>query len=110
LFYNGETSGSGPNPPRAHATGQPDLLTVAAIAVIATVIANVIHEGLGHGGMCVASGGQALALSTVHFECSVDNRLVAAGGTLANLIFGAAFWGASRTVKQGASCRFFSGF
>jgi len=31
----------------------------------------------------------ALALSAVHFECSADPRLVGAGGTLANLIFGA---------------------
>jgi hypothetical protein len=91
---------------RAPAT-QPHLLTVAAIAVVASVMANVIHEGLGHGGMCVATGGQALALSTVHFECSVDTRLVAAGGTLANLIFGALFWAAARAVKQSARWRFF---
>src|ERR1700688_3698743 len=65
------------NPPRL-----PDLWTIAAIAVCATVIADFIHEGLGHGGMCVATGGQPLVLSTVHFECSADTRLVAAGGTL----------------------------
>jgi len=67
---------------------KPDLLTIAAIAIVATVIADFIHEGLGHGGMCVATGGRPLVLSTVHFECSADTRLVAAGGTLANLIFG----------------------
>lgn len=86
---------------------QPDLWTVAAIAVIASVMANVIHEGLGHGGMCVATGGQALALSTVHFECSADTRWVAAGGTLANLAFGALFWAAGRAVRRRASWRFF---
>jgi hypothetical protein len=46
-------------------------------------------------------------LSTVHFECSADTRLVAAGGTLANLIFGGLFWIASRAVKQTASWRYF---
>jgi len=86
---------------------QPDLLTIAAIAVVASVIANVIHEALGHGGMCLATGGQALALSTVHFECSADTRLVAAGGTLANLLFGALFWAAARAVMQSAPWRFF---
>jgi hypothetical protein len=85
----------------------PDLLTVAAIATIATAIADFIHEGLGHGGMCLASGGQPLALSTVHFECSADTRLVAAGGTLANLMFGALFWVAARVVKQSAPLRYF---
>jgi hypothetical protein len=86
---------------------KPDLLTVAAIAIAATVIADFIHEGLGHGGMCIATGGQPLALSTVHFECSADTRLVAAGGTLANLIFGALFWGAARAVSQSAPWRYF---
>jgi hypothetical protein len=84
------------------------LLVWTTTAVIAaTVIADVIHEGLGHGGMCAATGGRPLALSTVHFECSADTRLVAAGGTLANLIFGALFWAAARSVKQTASWRYF---
>ena len=89
----------------------PDLLpnkwTIAAIAICATVITDFIHEGLGHGGMCVATGAQALVLSTVHFECSADTRLVAAGGTLANLIFGIVFWAAARAVKQAAPWRYF---
>ena len=90
-----------------HEVTRPDLLTIAAIAIAATVIADFIHEGIGHGGMCAATGGQPLVLSTVHFECSVDTRLVAAGGTLANLIFGALFWVAARAVKRTASWRYF---
>jgi hypothetical protein len=86
---------------------KPDLLTIAAIAIVATVIADFIHEGLGHGGMCIATGGRPLVLSTVHFECSPDTRLVAAGGTLANLIFGPLFWVAARAVKRSASWRYF---
>ena len=86
---------------------QPDLLTIVAIAVAVTAITSVIHEGLGHGGMCVATGGSPLVLSTVHFECSAEPRLVAAGGTLANLIFGALFWGVARAVKHSASWRYF---
>lgn len=85
----------------------PNRGTLAAIAIAATVIANFIHEGLGHGGMCVATGGHPLVLSTVHFQCSADTRMVAAGGTLANLIFGALFWGAARAVKQAAPWRYF---
>ncbi len=85
----------------------PDLLTVAAIAIVGTVITDVIHEGVGHGGMCVVTGGVPLVLSTVHFQCSAEPRLVAAGGTIANLIFGALFWAAARAVKQSASWRYF---
>ena len=86
---------------------KPDLLTIAAIAIVATVIADFIHEGLGHGGMCVATGGRPLVLSTVHFECSADAGLVAAGGTFANLIFGVLFWAAAHAVKRSASWRYF---
>jgi len=100
-----DVTGSGPSM-LLEAT-KPDLLTIAAIAIAAAVIADFIHEGLGHGGMCVATGGQPLALSTVHFECSADTRLVAAGGTLANLICGALFWVAARAVMQTASWRYF---
>jgi len=95
------------SPQRLREATQPDLLTIAAIAIVATVIADFIHEGLGHGGMCIATGGRPLVLSTVHFECSLDTRLVAAGGTLANLIFGALFWAAARSVKRSASWRYF---
>jgi hypothetical protein len=95
------------DPPRSLESTRPDLLTIAAIAIVATVFADFIHEALGHGGMCIATGGQPLALSTVHFQCSAEPRLVAAGGTIANLIFGALFWGAARAVKQSAPWRYF---
>jgi len=102
---SGDIAGS--NASTLHEATQPDLLTIAAIAIAATVITDFIHEGIGHGGMCAATGGQPLVLSTVHFECSADTRLVAAGGTLANLIFGALFWVAARAVRQTASWRYF---
>jgi hypothetical protein len=101
------TAAAESNPPFLQEATKSNLWTVAAIAAVAAVIADFIHEGVGHGGMCVATGGQALVLSTVHFDCSADTRLVAAGGTLANLIFGALFWGAGRAVKQAASWRYF---
>jgi hypothetical protein len=47
---------SGSNPPTLHRAAQPDLLTIAAIAIAATVITDVIHEGLGHGGMWLQAG------------------------------------------------------
>ena len=98
---------TGSNSSTLREAAQPDLLNIVAIAIAAAVIADVIHEGLGHGGMCAATGGQPLALSTVHFDCSADTRLVAAGGTMANLIFGALFWVTARAVKQNASWRYF---
>src|SRR5579864_8557520 len=108
MAVNTASDATGSNPSSTLQQGnQPDLLTIIAIAITATVITDFIHEGLGHGGICVATGGQPLVLSTVHFECSADTRLVAAGGTLANLVSGALFWVAARVVRRTASWRYF---
>ena len=56
---------------------------------------------------CVASGRLPLMLSTVHFECSADAHLVAAGGTIANLLFGMLFWITVRVIKRSPSMRYF---
>jgi len=69
-----------------------DVLTITAIAVFAYMLDNILHEGLGHGGACVVTGGQPLVISSVHFECSNDTLLVVAGGTLINLFAGAFFF------------------
>jgi hypothetical protein len=36
------------SPPSLREATKPDLLTIAAIAIVATVITDFIHEGLGH--------------------------------------------------------------
>jgi hypothetical protein len=77
-----------------------DALTVGAIGIIAYVLANVLHEGVGHGGACLLAGGKPLVLSSVHFECSLDSRLVMAGGTLMNLLAGAVFFGLGRLTGR----------
>ncbi len=76
-----------------------DALTVASIAALAYMLGNVLHEGLGHGGACLLSGGRPLVLSSVHFECSADTRLVTAGGTLVNQLAGALFFILGRLVS-----------
>lgn len=70
----------------------PDPFTVGAIAILAYMLGNVLHEGLGHGGACVLAGAKPLVISSVHFECSVESRLVMAGGTLMNFLAGAVFF------------------
>jgi hypothetical protein len=72
----------------------PDLLTLAALAVVVYATGDVIHEGLGHGGTCVLVGGRPIVLTSMHFDGDTEglgelaNRLIAAGGTVANLIAG----------------------
>jgi hypothetical protein len=69
-----------------------DPFTVGAIAILAYMLGNVLHEGLGHGGTCLLAGAKPLVLSSVHFECSVEGRLVMAGGTLVNFLAGGVFF------------------
>ena len=88
-------------------SGTDDVLTILAIAVVAYAIADVVHEGLGHGGACLLTGGWPLVLSTVHFECSDDNRLVMAGGTIANFVAGVVAWGLGRATKGSPPLRYF---
>jgi len=70
----------------------PDTFTVGAIAILAYMLGNVLHEGLGHGGACLLAGAKPLVISSVHFECSHEGRLVMAGGTLVNFLAGAVFF------------------
>jgi len=77
-----------------------DALTVGAIGILAYMLGNVLHEGAGHGGACLLVGAKPLVLSSVHFECSLDSRLVMAGGTLVNLLAGALFFALGRCTGR----------
>jgi hypothetical protein len=76
----------------AQANAPIDRLTIAAIAIVAYALANVLHEGLGHGGACLFVGCTPKVISSMHFDG--DNtglsrsaaNFIEAGGTLANLL------------------------
>ncbi len=78
-----------------------DALTVGSIGIVAYMLGNVLHEGAGHGGACLLVGAKPLVFSSVHFECSLDSRLVMAGGTLMNLFAGAVFFALGRLTGRG---------
>ena len=69
-----------------------DRLTVAAIAALAYVLTAFFHEGVGHGGMCLAVGGHPSAWGAYYFDCDTRGlpasrfRLVAAAGSTVDLI------------------------
>jgi hypothetical protein len=71
-----------------------DWVTIAAVAALTYALASVVHEGLGHGGACLIVGGIPRELSSMDFDCDLHGlgataeNIVAAGGTIANLIFG----------------------
>ena len=83
---------------RENASNSPpacDALTITAIGLMVGVLADLIHEGLGHGGACLLVGGKPTLLTSMNFEWDDSGfsrwalRAVAAGGTIANLLAGA---------------------
>ncbi len=67
---------------------------------MAYILANVVHEGLGHGGACLITGGRPLLVTTVNMDCSADNRLVIAGGSVMNAAAAVLFFLAGRNTRR----------
>ncbi len=76
-------------------TGGADLLTVAGMAAVIYCLSVMLHEGLGHGGACLAVGSQPKAWGAFYFDCDTHLdppwkwRVVAAAGNTVNLIVAA---------------------
>jgi hypothetical protein len=69
-----------------------DALTICAISLVAGIVTNVLHEGVGHGLTALATGATSGVLTTVAWSSAFDSRLVEAGGTLVNLVAALVFW------------------
>ncbi len=74
----------------ASSTSRDDLATVGAIALIAMCLVTFTHEGLGHGGACLALGGRIQLLTSSLFHCGRTSPLIDMAGPAANLLLGAA--------------------
>src|ERR1700733_4816553 len=62
-----------------------DALTLCAISVVASMVATMVREGLGHAALALSTGATSGVLSSVAWSSVFDSRLVSAGGTLVNL-------------------------
>jgi hypothetical protein len=70
-----------------------DLLTLAALGIVAYIFCDLGHEIAGHGGVCLATGGQPASFSTTHFQCLGGwQPAITAAGILFNITFGATLW------------------
>lgn len=76
-----------------------DVLTICAISVLAGILTNIVHEGVGHGLVALLTGAKSGVLTTVAWSSAFDSRLVEAGGTLANLAAALLFWLALRSAN-----------
>jgi hypothetical protein len=77
-----------------------DLWTLAAFGVLAYMISNVLHEGLGHGGVALLSGAHRITVTSTYMDASFDTRWILAAGTLVNLVFGAVGLIALRSMRH----------
>src|ERR1700751_1568544 len=69
-----------------------DRPTVITVSVLACVLQDVLHEGLGHGVTAWLSGARQVTMSTVALQSDIETRWVSANGTLVNLFFALIFW------------------
>jgi hypothetical protein len=90
-----------------------DPLTIVAIGLLVGVLADFIHEGLGHGGACLVVGGKPTLLTSMNFEWDDrglgrwTHRAVAAGGTIANLLAGGVALALLRRPPSSAHVHYF---
>jgi hypothetical protein len=67
-------------------------LTLIAIAFAAYLVADIAHEGLGHGGTCMALGGRMLLLDTTYEDCSIHSRWIDLAGPMIGLAVALLAW------------------
>src|SRR2546428_5724552 len=77
-----ETSTTAAVPQRQEPTATADdILAICAISILAAILSNVLHEGVGHGLTALLTGAKSGLLTTVAWASAFDSRLVEAGGT-----------------------------
>lgn len=81
--------------------------TIISMAVIASALATVLHEGLGHGVTAALRGDIVTELTSNHLSTLRPDRWVDAGGTIVNLMIGAGALSASRVAGERANIRYF---
>jgi hypothetical protein len=69
-----------------------DRLTTVAVAALACIVQDILHEAVGHGVTAWLSGARQLTLSTVALQSDISTRWIAADGTLVNLASAVIFW------------------
>jgi hypothetical protein len=85
-------------PETPHQTGD-DGVTLAAVGVAAYLIADVVHEVIGHGTACLLHGARITLLTSVYFRCSLRTPFIAVAGPTANLVAAGLAWFVQRRYR-----------
>jgi hypothetical protein len=81
--------------------------TIVSMAVIASALATLLHEGLGHGVTAALRGDVVTELTSNHLSSLRPDRWVDAAGTIVNLIVGSGALCASHLAGKRANTRYF---
>jgi hypothetical protein len=81
--------------------------TIVSMAVLASMAATLLHEGVGHGLIAWLRGDIPTELTSNHLSSLHTDRWVEAGGTLVNLFAGAMCLLIARTAGRRANLRYF---
>jgi hypothetical protein len=99
---------------KSETTPKISVFAVAAMTVVAYLLAQFIHEGLGHGGMAIGVGARITQVTNTYMQydptgvSDIAVRAIASGGTLANVIVGVLIlWLLRNTPIKSANMRFF---
>ena len=84
-----------------------DAPTVCAISILAIMLSTMLHEGVGHAALAIATLHISGTLTSLAWSGIRDSRLVLAGGTLVNLASGLVFWILLRITQARPTLRFF---
>ena len=84
-----------------------DAPTVCAISILAIMLSTMLHEGVGHAAVAMATLHASGTLTSLAWSSERDSRLVLAGGTLVNLASGLVFWLLLRITPARPTLRFF---
>jgi hypothetical protein len=91
--------------------GRGRLVTTIAIGVIAYIAAVLLHEAVGHGGVCIATGGHITMLDPLGMRCSIVQPVMVAAGPVMNLLAGMLCWiGLRSATAWPANARYFLWF
>lgn len=81
--------------------------TTISMAIVAVGISTLLHEGVGHGVMSWLRGGVPVELTSNHLHSLHEDRWIAAGGTLVNLVAGILALIGSYAARAQANLRYF---
>ena len=93
--------------PPASAARKDDALTIVSLAILACILQDILHEGLGHGVTAWLSGARLVTISTVAMQSDISTRWISANGTIVNLIVAAIIWIILRSRPANSTFRYF---